>query len=211
MILLFSNIPVSVTAKVEELIKEAKRAYGSDYYSIEGDEWFGDNITVESLLPRWLIKKYEEDPTNVLVVSIIKNYLRWLFSIKYGYGANLEWETIRVPLYMNSIYREALADFYFPGARFDQSPLSSYLGNIPEFSVKCHIDYFPIKGKPEAIKYILSSLFGIPWDSVFVTTANSGLMEVAVGASYYSTLISVDVFLREYVYPAGIGVIYRSI
>ena len=59
MILLLSNIPVSVGIKVEELIKKAKLAYGSDYYSIEGDEWFGDNISVDSLLPKWIIKKYQ--------------------------------------------------------------------------------------------------------------------------------------------------------
>jgi hypothetical protein len=210
MILLLSNIPVTVGIKVEELIKKAKLAYGSDYYSVEGDEWFGDNISVDSLLPKWIIKKYQEDPTNVLIVSIIKNYLRWLFSIKYGYGANLEWETIRVPLYMNSIYREALADFYFPGADFSSDPLETYLPNISKFSVTSNIDYFPLKGKPEAIKYLLSTLFGIPWDSVYVSTANSGLLEVAVSASYFDVLIQVDAFLKEYVYPAGIGVIYRS-
>jgi hypothetical protein len=211
MILLLSNIPVTVDRKVEELLKKVKSAYGSDYYSNGTEPWFGDYLTVESLLPQWIIKKYKEDSSNVLIVSFVKNYLRWLFSIKYGYGANLEWETIRVPLYMNDIFLEAIADFYFPGAKFDESPLSSYLDNIHKFSVKCNTDYFPIKGKPEAVKYLISTLFGVPWDSVYVVTSNTCLMEVAIASSYYNNIISCDSFLKEYVYPAGIGVIYRSI
>lgn len=211
MILLFSNLPVSIKGKVDKLITKAKLAYGSDYYSLQGDEWFGDNLSVESLIPRWIRKKYEEDPNNVLIVPIIKNYLRWLFSIKYGYGLNLEWETIRVPIYMNDIYLEAISDFYFPNSNFKDEPLSQYLKNIKKFSIKCNTDYFPLKGKSEAIKYLITTLFGVPWDNVYLLTSNSGLLEVKISSNYYDNIIGVDSFLKEYVYPAGIGVIYRSI
>jgi hypothetical protein len=210
MILLFNNLPVESATKVEELIKRVKSAYGSDYYQISGKPWLGDKLSVESLFPNWILKKYNEDSENVLIIPIIKNYLRWLFSIDYGYGASLEWETLRVPLYMNDIFLEALADFYFPGANFAESPLNVYLTNIHNFSVKCNSEYFPVKGTPKAIKYLVSTIFDIPWNSISVTTTNSCLMEIAVSSFYYNRIIDCDQFLKEYVYPAGIGVIYRS-
>jgi len=211
MILFLSNLPVSEQAKISELILKVKSAYGTDFFDVGGQRWFGDNITVESLFPNWILKKYEEDPDNVLIVSIVKNYLRWLFSIEYGYGAQLNWETIRVPIYMNEIFLLALADFYFPGSDFDASPLKEVLPNIRKFSIKCPIEYYPIKGTPAAIKYLATTLLGIPWNKIYIETPNSATIGIKVDTQYYSSFIEYDSFMREFVYPAGISVIIGSV
>ena len=104
MILLFNNIPVTESYKIEKMVEKAKTLYASEFYNVEGFKFLGDDLTIESLFPNWIIKKYETNPSDVLVVPIIKNYLRWLLSIDQGYGAQLEWENLRVPIYCNSIF-----------------------------------------------------------------------------------------------------------
>lgn len=211
MILLFNNLPVSEGYKIEKMVEKAKSLYYSDFFDVDGKRWLGDDLTTESLFPSWIIKKYESDPQNVLVVPLIKNYLRWLFSIDYGYGAQLEWENIRVPLYANSIFLEAFADFYFDGADFSQAPLSGILNNIRSFSIKAKSEYIDKKGSPEAIKYLICSLLGFSWTNVYVYTASAGVITVEVNSSVYNDLLVYDSFLRNYVYPVGVVVIYRSV
>jgi hypothetical protein len=211
MILLFNNLPVSESYKIEKMVEKAKSLYYSDFFDVDGKRWLGDDLTVESLFPYWIIKKYQSDPQNVLVVSLIKNYLRWLFSIDYGYGAQLEWENIRVPLYSNSIFLEAFADFYFDGADFSQAPLSNVLNNIRQFSIKAKSEYIDKKGTPEAIKYLICTLLGLSWTDVYVSTGSPGTITIEVNTSKYNDLLTYDSFLKNYVYPAGVVIIYRSV
>ena len=133
MILLFNHIPVTLPAKVDVFISRLKSNLGSDFYNIQGKYWKGDQLTVESLFPNWILQKYNDLPSNAPVVSIIKNYLRWLMSIDYGYGAQPEWKTIRDPIHMHSIFLQALAEYYFPGADFASDSLSPILNNIRNF------------------------------------------------------------------------------
>jgi len=163
------------------------------------------------LFPQWILKAYEDNPNNVTIITLVKNYLRWLLSQEYGYGAQLNWETIRVPLYMNSIFLEAVADFYFPRADFSNEPLKSILPNIRKFSVRANVDYFNIKGSPKAIKYLICSLFGIPWSSLYVVTGTYATIQIKVSSSQNAVLESFKPFIAEHVIPAGITPVYSII
>lgn len=208
MIIFFNDQPVTERVKVEKLFERAQFLYGSDFFNTQKVSWFGDNITVDSLFPSWIMKEYEKKPNSVLVIPIVKNYLRWLMSLEYGYGAQLNWENIRSPLFMNSIFLEALADFYFNGADFSSGALKSVLPNIRKFSIKCDSNYFNQKGTPEAIKYICTSLLGFAVGNIDVYTSNYGLIQINVKSSDYSRFFEFKDFLEEHVIPAGISVSY---
>lgn len=206
MILLFNHLPVSLQGKINKLVQLAKQTYGSEYYNVQGNYWKGDQLTLQSLFPSWILKEANSDST-VNITVIIKNYLRWLFSIEYGYGAQLEWNTIRSQLLMNSVFLEGLADYYFPGCDFS-TDLSSVLPNIRKFGVKADTHYFDVKGTPQAIKWVLTSLFGYSYDTVLVQTSAPGQLQITVNGSIpdaYKT------FLQYYVIPAGTAVTYVSV
>lgn len=208
MIIFFNSQPVTELTKIKKLFNQAQVAYGSDFYDLNSINWLGDRLTVESVFPNWIIKEYTNDPNNVLVVPIIKNYFRWLFSLEYGYGAQLDWENIRSPLTINNIFLEALADFYFPNADFSSTPLNSKLSNIRQFLVRADCNYFNLKGTPTAVKYLISSLLGFNWDDIEVYTADSGCIQINVAAASYDDLMTFKNFLEEHVLPVGIPVIY---
>lgn len=210
MILLFNNLPVSVENKIEMLLKRAQELYGSNYYDIENENWLADKLTIESLFPNWIIKAAEEN-NSALVITIIKNYMRWLLSLEHGYGAQLDWENIRTPLLAKDVFLEAYADFYFPGADFSKSPLNTILPNIRRFSVEAENSFYNIKGTTESVKYVICNLIGIPWDSVNVVTTSPAILTIEVSTSQYSTLLLYQSFLEQYVIPAGISVIYKTI
>ena len=209
MILFFSNLPVSEQSKLNKLVERAKQLYNSDFYNIENQKWLADKLTTESLFPSWILKA-AEDNQNVLVISIIKNYMRWLLSLNFGYGAQLEWENIRTPLLSNSIFLEAYLDFYFPGVDFSQNNLKSSIPNVRTFSIKADENYFNIKGTPAAIKYLISSLLGIPWDSVIVFTGNTNILTIRIANSYASQFEGYKPFLEGHVIPAGIIPLYET-
>jgi hypothetical protein len=210
MIILLNSQPVSEKVKILKAVEKAKALYGSDFFDLETNYWFGDNLTIESLFPNWILKEYEENQNNVLVIPIIKNYLRWLFSIDYGYGAQLDWENIRVPLKMNSIFLEALAEFYFPGANFSEEPLKAILPNIRRFASNIELDYNYSKGTPKAIKYLICNLFGFGISEIDVYTTNSGIIQIDVLSSKMTTLNLYNSFLQEYVFPIGTRIIYGT-
>jgi len=206
MILLLNHLPVSLQGKIQKLVDLAKQKYGSEFYNVQGNYWKGDQLTIESLFPSWILRQANNDST-VNITTIIKNYLRWLFSIEYGYGAQLEWNTIRSPAYMNSIFLEALADYYFPECDFS-SDLSSVLPNIRKFAIKADSHYFDVKGTPSAIKWVLTSLFGYAYDSTIVQTTSPGLLTITVNGSIPNAY---KTFLEYYVIPAGTVVTYVSV
>lgn len=210
MILLFNSQPVTELVKIERLFDRAKSLYGSDFYDIKTTNWLGDQLTIESLFPNWIMESYNDDPSNVLVVPIIKNYLRWLFSLEYGYGAQLDWENIRSPLTVNPIFLEAFADFYFPGADFSQSPLKEVLPNIRQFLTRADCNYYNLKGTPTAIKYLICSLLGFNWDDVEVYTAGAATIQINVTSGLNSGLLVYQSFLEEYVFPIGVNIIYGT-
>lgn len=204
MILLFNHIPVTIKGKIEKLVQKAIAQYGSDFYDVEGSRWKGDQLTVQSLFPDWIVEEHAENPSEVLVITLIKNYLRWLMSVEHGYGANPEWSDIRDPLKMNSIFLQGLAEYYFPDADFGISPLSSVLPNIRKFAVLADTHYFDKKGTPEAIKYVLTSLFNCDYDTTVVQYASPGIIKIKsnLNNSYKS-------FLEQHVTPAGMIIIYE--
>lgn len=208
MIIFFKNQPVTEQVKIQKMIDRAKELYGSDYYSLQTQYWVGDNITVDALFPSWIIREYNENKSNVLVIPIIKNYLRWLFSLEYGYGAQLDWEHIRTPLFVNSKFLEAYSDFYFPNSDFSTAPLSSILPNIRRFLTNAERDYNNQKGTPQAIKYLICNLLGFAWNEVDVFTANYSIMQVNVTSVNYANLQKYKSFLEEHVFPAGISIVY---
>ena len=216
MILLFNNQPVSLTSKISILLDKVQLISGSDrenrfnILNNANNSWLADELTVDSLFPQWLIKAYNSNPTNVTIITIVKNYMRWLLSQDYGYGAQLNWENIRVPLYANSLFLEAYADFYFPNADFSQQPLASILPNIRTFSVMASKDYFDIKGTPPAIKYIICSLLGFQWNDVIVSQSTSSTILISVAAAQSSNLSQYKSFLTNYVIPAGVVVNYST-
>jgi hypothetical protein len=210
MIIFFTTQPASVDGKINALISRAKSLYNSDYYDIENQKWLADKLTIESLFPSWIVKAAEES-SDVLVTKIIKNYMRWLLSLEYGYGAQLDWEKLRTVPLANEIFLEAYLDFYFPGADFSQENFVSLIPNVKKFSINADANYFNVKGTPAAIKYLICNLLGIPWDSVLVSTSTSAVMTIKINSSYYDTLMLYKTFLETYAIPAGISVIYTTI
>jgi hypothetical protein len=216
MILLFNNQPVSLTTKSYILLEKVKLLTGSDHENRFGilntvnTPWLGDELTVDSLFPQWLIKEYNNNPSTVTIISIVKNYMRWLLSQDFGYGAQLNWENIRVPLYANALFLEAYADFYFPNTDFSQTPLSNVLSNIRQFSVGAAKNYFNIKGTPAAIKYLLCSLLGFQWNDVIVTQSTASTIKISIASAQSSNLEQYKPFLINYVIPAGIIVNYTT-
>lgn len=208
MILFFNEQPVSEAVKISKIIERAKSVYGSDYYDIESSYWFGDNLSVETLFPNWIIREYESNKTNVFVVPIIKNYFRWLFSIENGYGAQLEWENIRDVNNVKSVFLETFSDFYFNGADFSSEPLKSILPNIKKFLINSDLNYFNEKGTPQAIKYLICNLLGFEIEDIDVYTANSGIMQIDIISAKISSFNQYKNFLEEHVFPAGISIIY---
>jgi len=208
MILFFNSQPVSEQVKISYLIERAKELYGSDFYDIDDSYWFGDNLTVRALFPSWIMDAYEKEPNTVLVIPIIKNYLRWLFSLEYGYGAQLNWETLRYSLKTNSKFLEAYADFYFPDVDFSQEPYASILPNIRKFLINADANYFNEKGTPQATKYLICTLLGFDWDSVDVFTVNAAVIQVNTTSANSERLKQFRPFLEEHVLPAGMSVIY---
>lgn len=211
MIVLFSNQPVTLQLKSELLALRAKSVLGSDFNDTSDTPWFGDKLTIESLFPQWILKEYDNNPSNVLVTSLVKNYLRWLFSLEYGYGAQLDWENIRIPIFMNSVFLEALADFYFPSADFSIEPLASKLKNIRTFATKVDANYFNIKGTSKAIKYVICGLLGFDWDDIYVNTSSYVTVEIKIASSQVSSFEPFKPFLEKHVIPAGMVVHYSTI
>lgn len=201
---------VTLDTKVNIAVSKAEQAVGSDFNTSDLNPWLGDKLTVESLFPQWILKAYENDPDNVMIIPIIKQYFRWLFSQEYGYGAQLNWENIRVPLFANSIFLEALADYYFPGADFSSAALNPILENIRQFSVKADSNYFNVKGTSSAIKYVICSLLGFDWDDVFVYTNNNVLVEIRVASAQANLLEPFKPFLVSHVIPAGVVPVYTT-
>lgn len=206
MILLFNNIPVKLKRKVEIMISTAQSILGSEFFNTSGSRWLGDNLTIESLFPKWIIKKANENPSDVLIVQFIKSFQRWLFDLDHGYGAAVPWETIHVPQKIPNKLLLGLADLYFP--RFDMSgeDYSDILPNLKKFSIKVEENYFRKKGSPEAIQYLLITLLGIPYGSCEVVSGSPGFLIVRANVdSKYKD------FLNKCVYPAGITVLYESV
>ena len=216
MILLFNNQPVTLSSKVSILLNNVQLISGSNkenrfnILNKANNSWLADELTVESLFPQWLIKEYKNNPSNVTIITIVKNYMRWLLSQDYGYGAQLNWENLRIPLYANSVFLEAYADFYFPNADFSQQPLSNVLTNIRAFSVMAGKDYFDIKGTPAAIKYVICSLLGFQWNDVIVSLSMSSTILISIASAQSSSLNQYKPFLMNYVIPAGIVVNYST-
>lgn len=210
MILLLNNQPVTLDLKNSLLVERAANLYGSNFDSTTKTPWLGDKLTIDSLFPQWIIKEYEKNPTNVTITNFVKYYMRWLLSQEYGYGAQLNWENIRVPLYANSIFMEAFADFYFSGADFSSEPLKSILPNIRTFGTKAEVDYFNIKGTPPAIKYLICSLLGFGWNDVYVVNGTYATMQIKIASAKESAFDPFKPFLNEYVVPAGISVVYST-
>lgn len=208
MIIFFNNQPVTENTKIAKAFARAEALYGSDYFNLENETWFGDKLTVESLIPTWIMQEYKSDPQEVLLIPILKNYLRWLFSLEYGYGAQLDWENLRTGLLTNSVFLEAWANFYFPNADFGSSPLKEKLPNIRKFSINSDLNYFNGKGTSSAIKYAICTLFDFNLEEINVTTSNSCILEIDVLSSKESDLKNYRPFIEEYLVPAGVSVVY---
>jgi hypothetical protein len=210
MILLLNNLTTSLNTKIGILTENAESTVGSDYFHSFEKPWLGDELTVESLFPSWIVKEYNSHPNSVTIVPIIKNYLRWLFSIEYGYGAQLNWENLRVPLFVNDIFLEAYADFYFPEADFSQTPLNAILPNIRNFLIKSDANYFDCKGTEGSIKYAISTLLQIPWNSIVINSLKYSSLEIKVATAYSTKIQTYKTFLEKYIIPAGTSINYTT-
>lgn len=206
MILLFNNIPVKLKRKVEIMISTAQSVLGSEFFNVAGSRWLGDKLTIESLFPKWIIKKSEESPSEVLIVEFIKSYQRWLFDVERGYGAAVPWEKIHAPNQIPNKLLLGLADLYFPSFDMSTSDFTEVLPNLKRFSIKAEENYFRIKGSPQAIQYLLISLLGLSYDACEVVTGSPGFLIVRgdVPEKYKP-------FLNKCVYPAGMKVLYESV
>ncbi len=203
--LFFNRLPVSIAQKVELLFQKALQQYGSELYNVGKDKFIGDNLTVESLFPEWITQAYDSNTSNVTIVPIVKQYLRWLFSMKYGYGAYIPWETLRSPMYMPTELLEGLAELYFPGEDFSSDDLSDILPNIPKFSIQVDYQYFGKKGTPKGIHYVLTTLMGYDYETTEVISFSNSVIKIIANVSENH-----KAFLERSVIPAGMVVIYEA-
>lgn len=205
MILLFNHIPVTLEGKIQKMLAIAQASYGSDFYDVAGQRWLGDSLTVDSLFPKWILKEANDDPNNVLIVQIVKSFNRWLFDVNRGYGASVPWETIHVPQLMNDKMLLGLADMYFPQFDLSDSDYADILPNLKRFSIFADENYFNIKGTPDAIRYLLVTLIGLPYDDCEVFSGSPGFLIVRANVpdKYKS-------FLNKCVYPAGVVALYET-
>lgn len=206
MILLLNKLPVTLDSKITKMVSLAAQTLGSNFYDVNGDRWLGDKLTVDSVFPKWIVEKSKNDPSNVLIVDIIKSYQRWLFDVERGYGAAVPWETIHVPQKITDKLLLGLADLYFPQYDFSDPDLSDILLNLRKFSINVDANYFHRKGSLEAIHYLLVALLGVPYESCEVVTGSPGFIIVRANVpDKYKN------FLNKCVYPAGTVVLYESV
>ena len=203
--LFFNRLPVSIAQKVDLLFQKALQQYGSELYNVGKDKFIGDNLTVDSLFPEWILQAYQSNTSNVTIVPIVKQYLRWLFSMKYGYGAYIEWETLRSPIYMQPQLLQGLAELYFPGEDFSSDELSGILPNIPKFSIQVDYQYFGKKGTPSGIHYVLTTLMGYDYETTEVISFSNSVIKIIANISDNH-----KAFLERSVIPAGMVVIYEA-
>lgn len=202
----FTNIPVTLETKLNILLKRVLDQYGSEYFNVQGQYWNGDKLTVESLFPDYILKEYELYPSKVRIIPIVKNYLRWLFSMEYGYGAYVNWENIRTGLLMDKKLLEGIAEEYFPGEDFASDELSDVLPNMRSFSLFAEDNYLRIKGTSKAIKYVLVQLLNLPYNTTTVTTYSNNVIKI-----YGTVPDKYKPFLNRNVYPAGTSIIYENV
>jgi hypothetical protein len=206
MILLFNKIPVTLERKIDEMVLNVKSILGSDFYNLKGTPWFGDKLTVKSLFPNWIYKKSIQDPSNVLIVQLVKSYLRWLFSENYGYGGKVDWENIQCPWTINDKFLEALACKYFPYEDFSEtSDLRDLLPNVKKFAIHSDLNYYNLKGTPMAVRYLLVTLLNLPITDCEVQTGSPGFMIVRANVPE-----KYKPFLNRAVYPAGTYILYET-
>jgi hypothetical protein len=211
MILLLNNQILNVEGKSSFSSELISNQLGSNFNDTDSTPWVGDLLGTEALLPQWLLKAYQDNPRDVTIVPFIKYYFRWLLSQEFGYGAQLNWENIRAPLYMNSIFLEALAEFYFPGFDFSVPLYKNILPNIRKFSTKVDENYFNIKGTPQAIKYLITTLLGFDWNDIFIVSTSPAVFEIQVASDQILELQKYENFLKEYAIPAGVVLTYKVI
>jgi hypothetical protein len=203
--LFFNRLPVSIAQKVELLFQKALQQYGSELYNVGKDKFIGDNLTVESLFPEWIIQEYQSNTSNVTIVPIVKQYLRWLYSMKYGYGAYIPWEVLRSPVFMPTELLQGLAELYFPGEDFSSDELSDILSNIPKFSIQVDYQYFGKKGTPDGIHYLLTTLMGYDYETTQVISFSNTVIKIIADVSDNH-----KAFLERSVIPAGMVIIYEA-
>jgi hypothetical protein len=203
--LFFNRLPVSIAQKVELLFEKALKQYGSELYNVGKDKFVGDNLTVESLFPEWIIEEYQSNTSNVTIVPIVKQYLRWLYSMKYGYGAYIPWEVLRSPVFMPPELLQGLAELYFPGEDFSSDELSDILPNIPKFSIQVDYQYFGKKGTPDGIHYLLTTLMGYDYETTQVISFSNTVIKIIANVSDNH-----KAFLERSVIPAGMVLIYEA-
>jgi hypothetical protein len=203
--LFFNRLPVSIAQKVELLFEKALKQYGSELYNVGKDKFIGDNLTVESLFPEWIIQEYQSNTSNVTIVPIVKQYLRWLYSMKYGYGAYIPWEVLRSPVFMPTELLQGLAELYFPGEDFSSDELSDVLSNIPKFSIQVDYQYFGKKGTPDGIHYLLTTLMGYDYETTQVISFSNTVIKIIANVSDNH-----KAFLERSVIPAGMVLIYEA-
>jgi hypothetical protein len=83
--------------------------------------------------------------------------------------------------------------------------LNDLLPNIKNFAINADKNYFNVKGSMMAIKYVLTSLIGLSPDSCDVYTGSPGFVIVRANVPE-----KYKAFLNEYVYPAGMKILYES-
>jgi hypothetical protein len=201
----FNRLPVTLFEKIDILKNQARIKYGSEIYNVGKDKFIGDNLTTEALFPDWIMKEYKDDPSKVNIVPIVKQYLRWLFSQKYGYGALITWENLRSPIFMDDKLVEGLAEMYFPGEDFSSADLNISIDAIRKFSINVDYHYFSKKGTPDAIKYVLVTLLGYDYTTTKVLTFSNCIIKI-IG----NITDAHKTFIEKHAIPAGNVIIYES-
>jgi len=205
MILLFNNTPGfgsqdSIKTGIDRIVAAVEKS--QTLKQIKTNNINDDGIKIKQQFPVWMQQLYEENPNNVPVIDFFIYYYKWFFDLN-GYGLGFYLEDLRDPFYVPDIFYQAYADLIF----YNQLNFTEYpelLVNFKTFFIHYYDQYVPIRGEPDALIYILKSLFGAT--TATATTVNSGTILVVsnLDPKYYN-------LFKRLACPFSFDVIFKSI
>lgn len=161
-----------------------------------------DGIKIKQQFPVWMQQLYEENPNNVPVIDFFIYYYKWLFDLN-GYGLGFYLEDLRDPFYVPDIFYQAYADLIFYN-QLDFSEYPELLPNFKTFFINYYEQYVPLRGEPDALVYILKSLFGATTETVTTTNSASILVVSNLDSKYYN-------LFKRLACPFSFDVTFKSI
>lgn len=205
MILIFNNTPGfgsqdSIKTGIDRIVAAVEKS--QTLKQIKTNNINDDGIKIKQQFPVWMQQLYEENPNNVPVIDFFIYYYKWLFDLN-GYGLGFYLEDLRDPFYVPDIFYQAYADLIFYN-QLDFSEYPELLPNFKTFFINYYEQYVPLRGEPDALVYILKSLFGATTETVTTTNSASILVVSNLDSKYYN-------LFKRLACPFSFDVTFKSI